>query len=132
MLLASIDLMSDLALRRRAVQALGELGDEQSLDILLKLAGDDGHALQEDAAEAIGHLGKSDRADKVLELLKRFAKRLKTYLPGILSHCRWPLHTSLLEGMNNKIKVIKRMAYGYRDDEYFFLKIRQAFPGIPG
>ncbi len=67
-----------------------------------------------------------------IEPLKRFARRLKEYLPGILSHCRWPLHTSLLEGINNKIKVIKRMAYGYRDDEYFFLKIRQAFPGIPG
>ena len=62
----------------------------------------------------------------------RFARRLKEYLPGILAHCRWTLHTSLLEGINNKIKVIKRMAYGYRDDEYFFLKIRQAFPGIPG
>jgi Transposase len=28
---------------------------------------------------------------------------------------------------NNKIKVIKRMAYGFRDDAYFFLKIRGAF-----
>ncbi|MDD3448756.1 MAG: ISL3 family transposase, partial [Gammaproteobacteria bacterium] len=26
-------------------------------------------------------------------------------------------------------KVIKRMAYGFRDQEYFFLKIRAAFPG---
>jgi hypothetical protein len=25
---------------------------------------------------------------------------------------------------------IKRIAYGYRDDQYFFLKIRAAFPGI--
>jgi transposase len=25
--------------------------------------------------------------------------------------------------------VIKRMAYGFRDDQYFFLKIRAAFPG---
>ncbi len=64
--------------------------------------------------------------------LKRFARRLKDYLPGILAHCRWPLSTGLLEGMNNKIKVIKRMAYGFRDDAYFFLKIRAAFPGIPG
>jgi transposase len=64
--------------------------------------------------------------------LKTFARRLKTYLPGILAHCRWPLHTSFLEGINNKIKVIKRMAYGFRDDEYFFLKIRAAFPGNPG
>ena len=67
-----------------------------------------------------------------IDPLKQFARRLKEYLPGILAHCHWTLHTSLLEGINNKIKVIKRMAYGYRDDEYFFLKIRQAFPGIPG
>lgn len=65
-----------------------------------------------------------------IEPLKAFARRLKEYLPGILAHCRWRLHTSLLEGINNKIKVLKRMAYGYRDDEYFFLKIRQAFPGV--
>lgn len=62
--------------------------------------------------------------------LVRFARRLKQYLPGILAHCRWPLNTSVLEGVNNKIKVLKRMAYGYRDDDYFFLKIRAAFPGI--
>ena len=67
-----------------------------------------------------------------IEPLKKFARRLKDYLPGILAHCRWPLHTSLLEGINNQIKVIKRMAYGYRDDDYFFLKIRAAFPGNTG
>lgn len=64
--------------------------------------------------------------------LVRFAKRLKGYLHGILAHCSYPIGTSFLEGMNNKIKVIKRMAYGFRDDEYFFLKVRAAFPGIPG
>jgi hypothetical protein len=32
----------------------------------------------------------------------------------------------------NKIKVMKRMAYGFRDDDYFFLKIRAAFPGSAG
>lgn len=48
-----------------------------------------------------------------------------------LLHCRYPLHTGLLEGINNKIKVLKRMAYGFRDDAYFFLKSRAAFPGIP-
>lgn len=67
-----------------------------------------------------------------IEPLKRFARNLKDYLPGILAHCTWPLHTGILEGMNNKIKVIKRMAYGFRDDRYFFLKIRAAFPGIHG
>ena len=65
-----------------------------------------------------------------IEPLKAFARKLRAYLPGLLAHCRYPLHTSVLEGINNKIKVIKRMAYGFRDDEYFFLKIRAAFPGI--
>ena len=67
-----------------------------------------------------------------IEPLKKFARNLKEKIDGVLSHCRWPLHTSLLEGINNKIKVIKRMAYGFRDDEYFFLKIRQSFPGKAG
>lgn len=67
-----------------------------------------------------------------IEPLKAFARKLKGYLPGILAHCCWQLHTSLIEGINNKIKVIKRMAYGFRDDNYFFLKIRAALPGIAG
>lgn len=67
-----------------------------------------------------------------IEPLKRFARRLRDKLDGILAHCAYPLHTSLLEGIMNKIKVIKRMAYGFRDDDYFFLKIRAAFPGIAG
>lgn len=83
------------------------------------------------AAQAWKHwYGRAIRSR--IEPLKRFAKRLKNYLPGIVAHCRWPLHTSLLEGINNKIKVIKRMAYGFRDDDYFFLKIRAAFPGNAG
>ena len=63
--------------------------------------------------------------------LQQFARNLATRIDGIISHCRYPLHTGLLEGINNKIKVLKRMAYGFRDDAYFFLKIRAAFPGIP-
>ena len=35
-------------------------------------------------------------------------------LPGILAHCR-SLDTNLVEGINNKIKVIKRMAYGFHE-----------------
>jgi transposase len=62
--------------------------------------------------------------------LRTFARNLAERCDGIISHCRYPLHTGLLEGINNKIKVLKRMAYGFRDDAYFFLKIRAAFPGI--
>lgn len=62
--------------------------------------------------------------------LMKFAERLKLYIKGIISHSKYQLHTSVLEGINNKIKVIKRKAYGFRDDQYFFMKIKQAFPGI--
>lgn len=61
--------------------------------------------------------------------LMTFARRLRGYLPGIVATALYRLNTSVLEGMNNRIKVIKRMAYGYRDTEYFFLKIKAAFPG---
>lgn len=63
--------------------------------------------------------------------LMQFAKRLSRYWRGILSRVRWPMHTGQLEGINNRIKVIKRMAYGYRDSAFFFMKIKAAFPGNP-
>lgn len=66
-----------------------------------------------------------------IDSLQTFARRLEGYLHGIVARCRHPLNTSIVEGINNTIKVIKRRAYGYRDEEYFFLKIRAAFPGIP-
>lgn len=70
------------------------------------------------------------RASRIPALL-RFARTLGDRLDGVLAHCRYPYNTGLVEGINNKIKVLKRMAYGFRDDTYFFLKIRAAFPGIP-
>lgn len=61
--------------------------------------------------------------------LIKFGQRLKAYVHGIIASATFPLHTSVIEGVNNRIKVIKRTAYGYRDLDYFFLKIRAAFPG---
>jgi transposase len=64
-----------------------------------------------------------------IEPLKRFAHSLKARLDGILAHCKFRIHTGTLEGINNKVKVIKRVAYGFRDTDYFFLKIRAHFAG---
>jgi len=61
--------------------------------------------------------------------LKHFADVLEHYLHGIVASAAHRLNTSVIEGVNNRIKVIKRMAYGYRNTEYFFLKIRHTFPG---
>jgi len=57
----------------------------------------------------------------------KFAKTLTRYAYGIINHCRFPIHISRLEGINNKIKVIKRKAYGFHDIEYFSLIIKCAF-----
>jgi transposase len=62
-------------------------------------------------------------------LMKRFIGRLRFFEYGILNHCDYPIGTSKLEGVNNKIKVIKRQAYGFHDPHYFSLKVKQAFPG---
>lgn len=59
--------------------------------------------------------------------VNKFASRLEKYSYGILNHCSYPIGTSRLEGCNNKIKVIKRQAYGFHDERYFALKIIQAF-----
>jgi len=64
-----------------------------------------------------------------IKVLKQFAKTLDSYREGLLAHCRYHINNGILEGFNNKIKVIKRVAYGFHDDEYFILKIKQACSG---
>jgi len=61
--------------------------------------------------------------------LVKFAQKLERHQYGIISHCKHQIHTSKLEGVNNKIKVVKRIAYGFHDLEYFALKVKQALPG---
>jgi len=59
--------------------------------------------------------------------LNAFVKMLNRYRYGILNHCVYPISTGKLEGVNNKIKVIKRKSYGFHDLRYFTLKIYQNF-----
>ena len=59
--------------------------------------------------------------------VEKFTNRIRRYSYGILNHCDHQIHTSILEGVNNKIKLIKRKAYGFHDQRYFSLKVIQAF-----
>lgn len=61
-----------------------------------------------------------------------FAVNLAKRLDGILAHCRFPIHASLIQGLKHKIKLLKGISHGYREDAWFFLEFRSAFPGIPG
>jgi len=60
-------------------------------------------------------------------VLNNFYKMLNRHRYGILNHYEYPIHNGKPEGVNNKIKVIKRKAYGYHYLRYFTLKIYQAF-----
>ena len=59
-----------------------------------------------------------------ITMLTKFAKTLEKHFEGILAYFDFDgLSTGPLEGTNNKIKTMQRKAYGYRDMEFFKLKI---------
>jgi transposase len=58
-----------------------------------------------------------------IPVLKKFAKTLSLHKIRILAYYDFFISTGPLEGTNNKIKTMKRKAYGYRDFEFFKLKL---------
>lgn len=52
-----------------------------------------------------------------------YARLLENHFEGIVAHADYPISTGRVEGINNKIKTLRRQGYGYPDDEYFFLKL---------
>jgi len=58
-----------------------------------------------------------------VQMLKGLAKTLREHAWGLLAWYDYPISTGPLEGTNNKIKTMQRQAYGYRDHEFFTLKI---------
>jgi transposase len=58
-----------------------------------------------------------------IKVLQKFAGTLAMYRTGILAYYDCRISTGPLEGTNNKIKTMQRQAYGFRDREFFKLKI---------
>jgi len=58
-----------------------------------------------------------------VKMLVGLAKTLRKHAMGLLAYYDYPISTGPLEGTNNKIKTMKRQAYGFRDLEFFKLKI---------
>lgn len=58
-----------------------------------------------------------------IHMLEQFADTLDEHQKGILNYYDYPISTGPLEGTNTKIQLMKRQAYGYRDYEFFKLKI---------
>jgi ParB family transcriptional regulator, chromosome partitioning protein len=73
-LMTAVSYMDNFDYRRRAVLALGELADPQSLDQLLELAQDEVSPLRGAAAEALGRMAKSPKADEILRVLTKLVQ----------------------------------------------------------
>jgi transposase len=58
-----------------------------------------------------------------IRMLQKFAQTLVEHRRGILNYYQCPITTAALEGTNNKIRTMQRQAYGFRDHEFFKLKI---------
>jgi transposase len=58
-----------------------------------------------------------------IKILTDLAKTLRKHALGLVAYYDYPISTGPLEGTNNKIKTMQRQAYGYRDQEFFRLKI---------
>jgi transposase len=75
------------------------------------------------AAEAflVGWIARA-RSSGIRQLVQ-FAATLARHREGILAYYDVPISTGPLEGTNNKIKTLQRQAYGFRDREFFKLRI---------
>ena len=74
------------------------------------------------AEEVLDDWVRQAEQSKIPQLMK-MAVTMKAYRKGILAWYDCHLSTGKVEGINNKIKVMKRNAYGFRDDRYFTLRL---------
>jgi transposase len=58
-----------------------------------------------------------------IKMLQQMARTLAGHRSGLLAYHEVMITSGPLEGTNNKIKTMKRQAYGFRDQEFFKLKI---------
>jgi transposase len=106
-LASALDLNSDLAAAYFLKEELSEIWEQEDYDM------------------AEGMLLDWIRYAESLQIkeLTAFAKTLRRHAIGILAYYDAQITTGPLEGLNNKIKTMKRQSYGFRDLEYFKLKI---------
>ena len=78
-----------------------------------------------------------EMADKIIDIidicvasenkhLLWFGKLLNSHFEGIIAHATYKISAGKIEGINQKIKTLRRHGYGYPDDDYFFLKLFDA------
>ena len=90
-----------------------------------------------DTDKAYADTDKASMAEKMIDImdiceatanphLLWFRKLLDEHFVGIIAHATYQITSGKVEGINQKIKTLRRHGYGYPDDEYFFLKLFDA------
>lgn len=69
----------------------------------------------------------TDAQESGLKPFERTARSLKKWQKEVLNYWRYPLTNAIVEGKHNRVKVLKRRAYGYRNDRTFSLRILNLF-----
>lgn len=113
-----------------------EVSDKARLDKALDLNNDlfFAYYLKEDLREIWCQLNKENAETKLTEWVDmaratgipqmvKVSNTIMAYKTGILNWYDHHVSNAKVEGTNNKIKVLKRVAYGFRDDEYFKLRL---------
>lgn len=78
------------------------------------------------ATKSLDRLLRDLDAQSNIEPLKTLAKTLRRWRVEILNHFDSRLTNAMAEGFNNKIKLVKRIAYGFRDEKFYDLRILYA------
>ena len=77
----------------------------------------------EESARQFLELWCRDAMASGIKQLSRVAKTMAAYKTGLLTYFRHRINNGSVEGLINKIKTLKRQAYGFRDMEYFELRL---------
>lgn len=90
--------------------------------------------IKDKLAKAYSSLDESIMAEDLIDImdickatknphLLWFKRLIDSHFEGMIAHATYKISAGKIEGINNKIKTIRRQGYGYPDDEYFFLKL---------
>lgn len=90
--------------------------------------------IKEKLHDAYASTDEARMAEKIIEImdiceatgnphLLWFRRLLDRHFEGIIAHATFRISSGMVEGINQKIKTLRRHGYGYPDDEYFFLKL---------
>lgn len=81
---------------------------------------------KDDAADALDAWRKQ-ASGSGLKPYQRTAATLGKWQKEVLNYWEYPITNAMVEGKHNRVKVLKRRAYGYRNDRTFSLRILNLF-----